>query len=1098
MAPVYECYCAGFTQNCNDGDVIVRVQFGNLDNNTGYACNTGGYTLFTSPVDTFYTGNIEQMTVTVGDGGTENVAVWIDYNHNGVFDTNEFTALGSANDDDVVNNISVPAGADTGLTVMRVRVRFSTALTSDQACYNGFTYGETEDYLIYLAPPPPCAAPIVAGTINGPSTTQIDSTETFVLTGYTGNIQWQYSNTVAAGPYINFTGSTNDSIDITFLGADTFYIRAYLTGLGCDPDSTAPFQVIVAKKAGDDVCDAIQLNFGVNGPFSTGGATVQAGEVVPEDLGCGVQNGWCNSDLNATMWFRFTAPASGRVRVQSPGSAGNYDSQLALWAAPSCDSLLSATGATLVAANDDDGGYSSHGGGQFSSYIDSAICLTPGATYYVQLDQYSTTALVSTIVLTDLGPGPVAAFTNLDTAYCVNAAPVTLTPAGGTFTGAGVTGNVFTPSAAGVGGPYVISRNYYACYTYSDTVYAVYAAPSLTVADTTDVLCNGGNTGAVDITVTGGTTPYAFTWTGGSTNEDLSGATAGSYNVTVTDFNGCSATGAATIAEPAALFLGLDSTVQVACPGGATGAAYVSVTGGVSPYLYAWSNQATTEDITGLAAGQYTLTVTDANNCSIVSNPVTITQPAPISIIVISTTNVNCNGGTNGGINITVTGGNAPYTYLWSNGVTTQDITNSPAGTYTPTITDNRGCTLVGQTFTITEPAVLAIAVDSTMNATCSTNTDGAAYVTVSGGTIPYSYNWSNTTTQEDLVGVTANTYQITVTDSHQCSATAEATVGANANIALTVDSVHNAICAGGSTGAVYITATSGVAPYIYTWSNSTTNEDLTNVAANTYTVTVNDGNGCSTTASATVADGYALNAVVDSTHNVSCNGGANGEVFTTPTNGAAPYVYVWSNSASTEDISGLAAGTYTLTLTDANGCTYNGLSATVTAPTAVVLTSVVTDQVGTANNGAIDVTVSGGTAPYTSVWSNNATGEDLTAISAGIYTTTVTDANGCTASKTDTVDLITGIDVVNGTYSVAMYPNPTMATATVEVKLENANDVTVEVFNITGQLVISAKEYGVSNAKFNFDFTNQAAGVYNTKITIGDKVVTKRLVVNK
>jgi hypothetical protein len=392
----------------------------------------------------------------------------------------------------------------------------------------------------------------------------------------------------------------------------------------------------------------------------------------------------------------------------------------------------------------------------------------------------------------------------------------------------------------------------------------------------------------------------------------------------------------------------------------------------------------------------------------------------------------------------------------------------------------------------------LAITVDSTKNASCSTNTDGEAYVTVTGGTTPYSYNWSNTTSQEDLIGVVAGAYTLTVTDSRQCSATAAATVGANANIALTVDSVHNAVCAGGSTGAVYITATSGVAPYIYTWSNSTTNEDLTNVAANTYTVTVNDGNGCSTTASATVADGYALNAVVDSTHDVSCNGGANGEVFTTPTNGAAPYVYVWSNSASTEDISGLAAGTYTLTLTDANGCTYNGLSATVTAPTAVVLTSVVTDQVGTANNGAIDVTVSGGTAPYTSVWSNNATGEDLTAISAGIYTTTVTDANGCTASKTDTVDLITGIDAINGTYSVAMYPNPTMATATVEVKLENANDVTVEVFNITGQLVTSAKEYGVSNAKFNFDFTNQAAGVYNTKITIGDKVITKRLVVNK
>lgn len=1097
LAQSYECYCSGFTQDCTDGDVIRRVQFGNIDNTTDYNCANGGYTLFTSPVDTFYIGSIESMTVTVGDGGTENVSVWIDYNQNGVFDTTEYTFLGTANDDDITNNINIPGNALTGLTVMRIRDRFSSVLANDQACYNGHTYGETEDYLIYLSPPPPCVAPVVAGTINGPSTSQIDSTETYVLTGYNGNIQWQYSNTDPTGPYVNFQGSNNDSIDIIFLGSDTFYLRAYLTFIGCDPDSTTPFQIIVGKRTGDDVCDAIQLNFGSNGPFSTGGATIQPGEVAPYDTTCSTLSGWCDGQIDATMWFKFTAPASGRVRIYSPHTTG--DSQLALWDAPSCDSLLSATGAIQVAANDDDPDDDAHGTPLYSAYIDSAICLTPGKIYWVQLDAYDIGDPVeTTIELVDLGAGPVAAFTNLDSTYCTNATPITLTPAGGTFTGAGVTGNVFSPAAAGVGGPYVISRNYYACYTYSDTVYAINGAPSLTVDDTTDVLCNGGNTGAVAITVTGGTTPYAFAWTGGSTSEDLAGATAGNYSVTVTDVNACSATGAATITEPTALFLGLDSSVQVACPGGNNGAVYVAVSGGVTPYTYAWSNSATTEDITGLTAGQYTLTVTDANNCTIVSNTVNISAPAPISIIVISTTNVNCNGGSNGGVNITVTGGNAPYTYLWSNGVTTQDITNVPAGTYTPTITDNKGCQLIGQTFTITEPAVLAVTVDSTTNASCSGNADGAAYITVSGGTTPYSYSWSNSSGLEDQVGILTGTYQVTIQDSHQCSVTTQVTVGVNVAMAVAVDSTSDAVCAGGSTGDVYISVTGGTTPYGYTWSNSTTNEDLANVPAGAYSVVVNDASGCSITATATVGDGYQLNAVVDSTHNVSCNGGNDGAVYITPTNGSAPYTYGWSNSASTQDITGLAAGTYTLTLSDANGCTYNGLSASVTAPTAIVLTSVVTDQVGATSNGAINVTVSGGTSPYTSAWSNSAATEDLTAISAGIYTTTVTDANGCTATKTDTVDLITGIDVVNGSYTVAMYPNPTAATANVEVKLENANDVTVEVYNVAGQLVESAKEYGVSNAKFGFDFTKHAAGVYNTKITIGDKVITKRLVVNK
>lgn len=1096
-APSFECFCNGFTQDCTDGDVIVNVEFGNLSNNTGYACNANSYSYFNSPVDTFYVGSDEDIDITVGDGGTENVYVWIDYNQNGLFDSVEYTYVGTGTDEIVSNSISIPAGAQTGLTLMRVRVRWNSTLNANQACFNGYTYGETEDYLIYLAPTPPCVTPVVAGTVTGPASVALDSVQTYVLTGFTGtNVRWQIA-TSAAGPYSTFAGINNDSITILFNAADTFYLRAFVTTIGCTSDTTLPIQIVTPKRIGDDVCDAITLNIGVNGPFTTDGATVQAGEVVPTDAGCGVQTGWCNDVLDASMWFKFTAPASGRIRVNAPDTQG--DPQLALWDAATCDSLLSPTGATLLRANDDDPNYTAHGTPLFSSWIDSAICLTPGKTYWVQLDATSvSTPVVTTIVLTDLGPGPNAAFTNLDSTYCITADSVVLTPTGGTFTGTGVTGNVFNPAAAGVGGLYVITRTFYACYTYSDTVYAVLAAPTLTVDDTTDVSCHSGSNGAVAVSVTGGTTPYAFTWSNNTTSEDLSGVAAGTYTITVNDANLCSAIGSATVLEPDTLLPALDSLVNVSCPADSNGAVYITTQGGVAPYTFAWSNGDATEDLTNVPAGTYSLTVTDANGCMYMSPQIPISQPAPISVIVNSVTNLDCNGDADGAVNITITGGSAPYTYLWSNGATTQDVSNLTAGTYTPTITDSKGCVLVGQAFNITEPAALVVTVDSTDNASCSTSADGAAYITVAGGTTPYSYSWSNSTSNEDLTGVGGGTFDVTVTDSKQCAATAQAVVNANAAILVTIDSIEDVTCASGNDGEVYITAAGGTSPYSYTWSNSTVNEDLMGAAAGNYSVIVNDANGCSTTVTATIADGYALNAVVDSTDDVACNGGSTGAVYITPTNGLSPYVYSWSNSANTQDITGLMAGTYTLTLTDANGCSYNGLSATVTQATAIVITSVVTDQVGTPNNGAVNVTISGGTSPYTSVWSNAAQTEDLTAVAAGVYTTTVTDANGCTATKTDTVDFIVGITVVDGSYSINMYPNPTQGMAYVDVKLDAANDVTVEVYNVAGQIVDKVKEYGVTETRIALDLTQHAAGVYNTKITIGDRRITQRLIVNK
>jgi large repetitive protein len=225
--------------------------------------------------------------------------------------------------------------------------------------------------------------------------------------------------------------------------------------------------------------------------------------------------------------------------------------------------------------------------------------------------------------------------------------------------------------------------------------------PELTT--TTAVLCFGDATGGVNLTVTGGTAPYTYLWSNGATTEDLTNVVAGTYNVTITDANGCTTTASGIVTQPAAALAGTTTTTAVLCFGDATGGVNLTVTGGTAPYSYLWSNGATTEDLTNVIAGTYNVTITDANGCTTTASGI-VTQPAAALAGTTTTTAVLCFGDATGGVNLTVTGGTAPYSYLWSNGATTEDLTNVIAGTYNVTITDANGCTTTASGI-VTQPA---------------------------------------------------------------------------------------------------------------------------------------------------------------------------------------------------------------------------------------------------------------------------------------------------------------------------------------------------------------------------------------------------------
>ena len=289
--------------------------------------------------------------------------------------------------------------------------------------------------------------------------------------------------------------------------------------------------------------------------------------------------------------------------------------------------------------------------------------------------------------------------------------------------------------------------------------------PLMTLSQThTDASCNGSANGAIDLTVNGGTGPLTYAWSNGATTQDISGLVAASYSVTVTDANGCTANLTVPVGQPAVLALS-ETHVDLAACGATNGSIDLSVAGGTAPYGYSWTNGATTQDLTGLAAGTYTVTVTDAHACQAFKS-VTILAPGAPSLSETHV-NVSCQGGSNGSVDLTVTGGTGPFTYAWSNGATTQDLSGLAAGTYNVTVTDANNCTaLLGAT--VTQPALLTLS-ETHVNV-CTGGSNGSVDLTVAGGTAPYGYAWSNGATSEDLSGLAAGTYNVTVTDAHGCT----------------------------------------------------------------------------------------------------------------------------------------------------------------------------------------------------------------------------------------------------------------------------------------------------------------------------------------
>lgn len=723
--------------------------------------------------------------------------------------------------------------------------------------------------------------------------------------------------------------------------------------------------------------------------------------------------------------------------------------------------------------------------------VQTATGLSAGSNYSVLVTSANGCTGTKTVTISSTNPPTIATTSSTIAGCSVANGTATANPSGGTggYTYTWMPGGQNSQTATGLaGGDYTVTIADANNCTVATTVSVnTTPVPTLT-ANATQATC-GNNNGTATASVSGGTPGYSYLWSGsGQTTSTATGLSVGNYNITVTDGNGCTQTNTVNVTNAGAPLISSITSSSFGCAS-TFGVATVSAYNGTPGYTYNWApGGQSAPTATGLTAGDYTVTITDANGCSVVTTiSVTVTSPPAITA---STNQATC-GNNNGTATANPTGGTPGYTYLWSNGETTSTISNLAPGNYSVTVSDN-SCNISGNelvtngdfsagdvgfssTYTVCVPNCQegSYAVGTDPNAvhaawtSCGDHTSGAGnFMIVNGAGTPGADVWCQT------VAVTPNTnytfsawvvsqypvspsqLQFSINGTPLCSVfTAPATLctwqqffctwnsGSNttANICIlnqnttlggndfglddisfqsctpcvvtttvavtqpailaTSVSQTDLLCNGNNIGTATVSPSAGTPSFTYSWSSGQTTSAITGLAAGNYAVTVTDANGCSSTNTVTITQPPSITSAAAQTA-VLCNGGSTGSASVTTGGGTPAYTYNWSNGQTTSAISGLVAGNYTMTITDANGCTSTN-SITITEPTALASSTAQSAILCNGGTATVSVSSGGGTPAYSYSWSNGQSTSAIAGISAGNYSVVVTDANGCSTTNT-------------------------------------------------------------------------------------------------
>jgi gliding motility-associated-like protein len=431
----------------------------------------------------------------------------------------------------------------------------------------------------------------------------------------------------------------------------------------------------------------------------------------------------------------------------------------------------------------------------------------------------------------------------------------------------------------------------------------------------TDLLCNSVCNGSAQLSVSGGSPGYTYNWSNSQSTTTISALCAGSYSVLVTDANGCTSSQSISITQPTPLVASVSAT-PTPCYSN-SGAVATNASGGTGTLSYLWQPGGySTPSVSNLAAGIYTVTITDQNGCTQVLSDTVISIGAPVTIAT-GIIDVVCHSDSTGAATVNASG-SGPFTYQWSPfGGNNSGATNLTAGTYTVLVTDNQGCTQT-QLVSISEPTSISVSV-SKSNDSCTTGSGSISLVTA-GGVGPYTYLWSNSQSSSVITGLSGGTFSVTITDSNGCTLDTSASIISTVAPALSVASFNDVLCFGDSTGSATVGAIGGTGPFNFVWQPfGSTAASASGLSAGTYSVIVTGADGCADSIALAINQPLQLLVTCQSADE-NCNY-QDGSAFVNASGGIGTYNYVWSNSSSGDSIFQLSAGTYSVVITDQNGC---------------------------------------------------------------------------------------------------------------------------------------------------------------------------------
>lgn len=613
---------------------------------------------------------------------------------------------------------------------------------------------------------------------------------------------------------------------------------------------------------------------------------------------------------------------------------------------------------------------------------------------------------------------------------------------------------------------------------FDTSAFSITAPPSLfTATNGTITICAGG-TGSLVSTSSGGTPGYTYLWTpsAGLSNPAIPNPLASptmtmSYTLTVTDANGCTATAGATVV------VNPNPVITVNSPTICAGQAAVLTASGAT--TYSWTpGGATSNPYTVMPAVTTTYTVTGAMSGCVGTATATVTVSNGPTIS-LSPTPASC-GACNGAISTSAPGAMS-FTWTGPSGYssTVMNPTNLCVGNYTLTATNAMGCSATATTVINNSSSVMAT-VGSFVPSSCGT-CDGGATVYATGGTPPYAYSWSSGATTQTVTGLCPGTYTVTVTDQSGCFFTTTATISSSSTLSGTISSTPTGcgVCNGSAT----FSGTGGTPPYTYNWVPSGLAGDGTPVVsalcAGTYTVMVTDALGCTYTAVTSVSNTSPV--VVTATSSPSTCGACNGTVSVYQSGGTGPYLYDLNNGSPQQtngNFAGVCGGVYIATVTDANGCSgIYSVFVPTTNSSSFTVSNVTANETGYGmHNGSIDLTVSGSAPPYTFLWSNGATTEDIASLAGGTYSVTITDNNGDCGTYTYNVTTAYPYGYITG-YAY--------------------NDNNTNCIFDAGDNALSGYYVAATNGTSTYYGYTNAAGYYNIWVPAGNYTVTPFSTIN-